>query len=267
MILRVKNWREFQHYKGRKPPWIRLYRDLLDNFEFHSLPVASRALAPCIWLLASEYDEGAIPWNPRAIAFRLRMDEASFHEALNPLIEAGFLARDDNASGALATCGQDALSESEAEAETDSEAEKTTAPQAVPADDGLRQPEADSGSRQPSPIEASDERPAPARRSSRGTRLPEDWLPSPDERAFAENLGLNADVVGEEFRDFWIGVPGARGCKLDWPATFRNRCRDVAGRKGSARSANGIGQPPGGGGVAAATARYIHRMGLDRPDG
>jgi hypothetical protein len=51
---RVKNWAEFQHYKDRSPPWIRLHRSFLDDYDFHCLPVASRALAPMLWLLASE---------------------------------------------------------------------------------------------------------------------------------------------------------------------------------------------------------------------
>lgn len=243
-FLRVKDWREFQHYKGRRPPWIKLHRGLLDNYEFHSLPDASRALAPCIWLLASEYDEGAIPWNPSAIAFRLRMDETRFLAALNPLIEAGFLTCDDNASGALAECKQNHLSESEEETET--EEERHTAAQALPADEEPHQNGHDA-----------------RKRTTRGTRLPAGWLPSADERQFAESLGLNADVVGEEFRDFWVGVPGQRGCKLDWPATFRNRCREVASRRRASPSGpNGTGIPATGGGVGAAAARFLARRGL-----
>ena len=36
MILTVRNWSDFQHYKDRSPPWIRLHRDLLDNYEFNA---------------------------------------------------------------------------------------------------------------------------------------------------------------------------------------------------------------------------------------
>ena len=27
--MRIKNWKKFQHFRDRKPPWIKLYRDLL----------------------------------------------------------------------------------------------------------------------------------------------------------------------------------------------------------------------------------------------
>jgi hypothetical protein len=58
--LTPKNWKSFQHYKDRAPPWIKLHKTLLDDFKFSRLPLASRALAPCIWLLASEYEGGEI---------------------------------------------------------------------------------------------------------------------------------------------------------------------------------------------------------------
>jgi DNA-binding NarL/FixJ family response regulator len=30
----VKNFERFQHYKDRSPPWIKLYNELLDDYEF-----------------------------------------------------------------------------------------------------------------------------------------------------------------------------------------------------------------------------------------
>lgn len=76
--------------------------------------------------------------------------------------------------------------------------------------------------------------PPPA--SKRGHRLPHDWQPSPEDAGFADRLGLNADEMAAEFRDYWQGVPGARGLKLDWSATFRNSCRMQAKRKPAARA-------------------------------
>lgn len=73
--------------------------------------------------------------------------------------------------------------------------------------------------------------------TSRGARLPSDWQPNDDHRRFAGDRGLTfAEVVeaGDEFRDFWAGVPGSRGTKLDWDGTFRNRLREIAARKSRA---------------------------------
>jgi hypothetical protein len=107
VIITPKNWAAFQHYKDRAPAWIKLHRGLLDDFEFSRLPVASRALAPLLWLLASEYEGGGITASTEELAFRLRMPENELRTALTPLIDGGFF----NASEPLADCKQEAIPE------------------------------------------------------------------------------------------------------------------------------------------------------------
>ena len=69
--MKIKNWTKFQHFKDRKPPWVKLYRDLLDDIEWHELdPVAAKVLT-MLWLIASE-DDGNIP-ELKILSFRLRM--------------------------------------------------------------------------------------------------------------------------------------------------------------------------------------------------
>lgn len=111
MRLAVKGWERFQHYKHRKPPWIRLYRTLLEDVNWHMLPVASRALAPMLWLLASESKNGVIDGEPFAIAFRVRLASADFEEALSPLIAGGWFIKIEPESILLASRPQDAPSE------------------------------------------------------------------------------------------------------------------------------------------------------------
>lgn len=121
MILgRIKNWGEFQHYKDRSPPWIKLHRGFLDNYEFACLPLASKALAPLLWLLAAESSDGSVRLDPEWLAFRLRWPIADVEVGLKPLCDAGFVEVD---SGLLATCSQDACLETEGEAETEGGAE------------------------------------------------------------------------------------------------------------------------------------------------
>lgn len=67
---------------------------------------------------------------------------------------------------------------------------------------------------------------------ARGTRISEDWQPDAERCEFARGLGLDPAAVRDEFVDFWFAVPGSRGLKLDWQKTFKNRCREVAGRRG-----------------------------------
>lgn len=107
-FLIPKNWTSFQHYRDRSPAWIKLHRELLDDFEFHSMQVASRALAPMLWLLASQYEDGKIEYKPAKLAFRFRMSEKELVDAINPLIEMGFFSIDGDleqvASKSLAEC-------------------------------------------------------------------------------------------------------------------------------------------------------------------
>lgn len=108
MKITPKNWDAFQHYKHRSPPWIKLHRNLLDDMQFQRLPVASKALAPMLWLLASESSDGQIQKTTEEIAFRLRMSEKDVVIAIKPLIDSGFFIDADNV---LASCLQDATTE------------------------------------------------------------------------------------------------------------------------------------------------------------
>jgi hypothetical protein len=77
----------------------------------------------------------------------------------------------------------------------------------------------------------------------RATRCPEPFMLTAEMREWAAKLGLDHDGVREatrEFVDYWRGVPGARGTKLDWTATWRNSVRLWVRRTGSAvRSGSG----------------------------
>jgi hypothetical protein len=71
---------------------------------------------------------------------------------------------------------------------------------------------------------------SPGTDSARGSRLPEDWEPSDavkdDLRSKYPNVMLG--FILEEFKDYWLAIPGQRGRKADWDRTFRNRVREVA---------------------------------------
>lgn len=72
---------------------------------------------------------------------------------------------------------------------------------------------------------------------SRGSRLPADF-PTPAEIEFckAERPDLDAGLLAAKFRDYWLGVPGAKGRKCDWPATWRNFVRSEFSRAPPARA-------------------------------
>lgn len=65
--------------------------------------------------------------------------------------------------------------------------------------------------------------------AKRGSRLPADWdlTPALAEWTAREAPAVNARAELQKFRDYWQSVPGAKGVKLDWDATWRNWCRRV----------------------------------------
>ena len=68
---------------------------------------------------------------------------------------------------------------------------------------------------------------------TRGSRIPIPFAISEEMRSWAqtETPGIDVDKATAEFVDYWRGVSGQKGCKLDWPATWRNRMREVSSRK------------------------------------
>jgi Meiotically up-regulated gene 113 len=66
-----------------------------------------------------------------------------------------------------------------------------------------------------------------AKAGSRGTRIAADWKPSEKTIEWCHGKGVDGAVHVEEFIDHWAGVSGAKGVKLDWDGTFKNRIRDL----------------------------------------
>ncbi len=246
--LRVKNWAEFQHYAKRRPPWIKLHHSLLDDYAWHRLPEASRALGPMLWLLASERVDGAVPYDPETIAFRLHMTRDKVDAALGPLIGAGFLIEEHDASAPLAACKQPASSERETEEESKEEREPDARAREAP----TRIPEA---------IAA-----APRARGSGGSLaqpIPEAWQASEGDVAWAARTrpDLTPALLEAETERFRNHAIGNNRLAHDWGHLWRNWVMKAA------LDAPAAGRRPGqgnGGGAAPAHLPFV-RMG--GPDG
>lgn len=87
-------------------------------------------------------------------------------------------------------------------------------------------------------------------RSSRGTRIPDDFEPTPEMIEFAlTECGLTDRDIRwhtNKFIDYWRAASGAKGTKKDWPATWRVWMRTESERKPNARQSN---RPSSGGGL------------------
>ena len=195
MLLRPKSWDKFQHYKDRCPPWIKLHRDLLIDREFMCLPLASRALAPLLWLLASESKDGVFDGSLDELMFRLHITQKEYENGLEPLINKGFFIV---ASEALANCQQSAIPETERETERETKTEKK-------------------------------------QNSNRGSRLPADFVFPKEWADFCIQTrpDLNLQDTFDQFKDYWTALPAGKGTKADWTATWRNWVRRQSAPKKS----------------------------------
>jgi hypothetical protein len=129
--MQIRNWKKFQHFKDRKPPWVKLYRDILDDLDWHELDAtASKVLIMC-WLIASE-DDGRLP-PVKTLAFRLRMSEKQTNDCLNKL--SHWLEQDD--ISVISDRYQSDSLETETETETETKKEKKATSVAMP--DGISQ--------------------------------------------------------------------------------------------------------------------------------
>jgi hypothetical protein len=93
-MLRIKNWSKHQHFKDRTPPWIKLYRDILDDPDWHELDGDTAKVLISLWLIASEDEthSGLLPCS-RKLAFRLRIKESQLKQYITKL--SHWLLQDD----------------------------------------------------------------------------------------------------------------------------------------------------------------------------
>ncbi len=184
--MKIKNWAKFQHFKDRRPPWVKLYRDILDDIEWHELDPQAAKVLVMLWLIASE-DDGNLP-DIKKLAFRLRMTEKQTSDCIFKL--SHWVERDDIKP--ISSRYQDDRLETETETETEKEREREA------------EKKTQRGTRLPADC-----------------LLPPEWA----DFCQHERPELVARKVFDEFKDYWIAQPGQKGVKTDWDATWRNWVR------------------------------------------
>lgn len=106
---------------------------------------------------------------------------------------------------------------------------------------------------------------SPSARSSRGTRIPDDFQPD-IEAAVSEGLARSeAERQARSFCDYWRAKPGKDALKLDWQATwrmwFRRRLDDRPSQQVSSKPPD---RPPRNAGEAA-RLELLRRENLNGP--
>lgn len=100
--LRIKNYDQYQHYGNRNPPWIKLYRCIMNDYELRMAPIASRLAYVYLLIIASETDN-RIPYDCAFLSERFGYEVNEL--TLSPLIDSGFLL----ASGTRRTLARSTL--------------------------------------------------------------------------------------------------------------------------------------------------------------
>lgn len=78
---------------------------------------------------------------------------------------------------------------------------------------------------------------------SNGSRLPENWAPTNEEKSYASGLGLDPESTAEDFKDHWLSKAGAGARKADWGRTWKTWCRravEFKARKTQTKGGNGF---------------------------
>lgn len=120
----VKNWEEFQHYKDRDPPWVKLHRNILTGRTWLKGTDLSRVVQVASIAIAARYSN-KIPLDFEVLqpAMGLRCTQQQFEAAIEYLQAADFIeiqrapvttdVMEQGASSTLAKCSSETQSQSD----------------------------------------------------------------------------------------------------------------------------------------------------------
>ena len=85
--ISIRNWTEYQHYKDRSAPWIKLHKEIITGHSWVMGNDASRLLSICIMLLALRTDN-KIPYD---LDYIKRFSNLDAMPDLKPLVDSQFI--------------------------------------------------------------------------------------------------------------------------------------------------------------------------------
>lgn len=118
-FLRVRHWERFQHYKNRRPPWIKFHVSILDDHALLSLPPLTQLVYDRMLLRAALTDNN-IEHDPAWLGQKFNLPPKEIQRAIETLVGAGFLqvsGAKRSASRAIARRKQNGVPKAETETE------------------------------------------------------------------------------------------------------------------------------------------------------
>ena len=97
--ITIEHWQRHQHYKDRRPPWIKLEIEIIEEFDadgnfkkFHPMPDDAKLTFICLLCLRAHFN-GKIPFkNENWLKNKLGIKRIN----LQPLVNAGYISIDSN---------------------------------------------------------------------------------------------------------------------------------------------------------------------------
>lgn len=108
--INIVNWEKFQHYSDRRQIWIKLYIDLLDDYDYCLLNDDCKLLLHHLWLLASCY-QNATPYDLTFLKRRIPIHTSRVSDKNIQLLQQANFIGISHASKTLSPCYQDAILE------------------------------------------------------------------------------------------------------------------------------------------------------------
>ena len=249
VYFRPRNWDKFQGYTKRGPKWIKLYTALLSDPDFkRNLTELQQWHCVQIWMLYAKVGK-ELPWDCGYVAAQLQAYSGTVGKTLKALESFGYIELVNKSVAKVSH-----------QTETETETEKKGLPNGSPKES----PAAPALALEPEPP------PKPKPKSRTGTKLPEDWQPSPDDIAYARNRGFDEASIQDavaNFVDHFTNGNGRNKTRANWSLSWKRWVREQPAYAKTAVAGNAThGNRQGDGGIVAASRRVAaHFSDPSRP--
>lgn len=223
--------------------WFRMYSDVVNNPKVQLLPDDVFKMWVNILCIASE-NGGILPSNEE-LAFKLRASLQCVLHVTKTLIEAKLLTVTKNQHGETIAPYNWQKRQYKSDGSADRVKRYRDRKKAVTCNAVVTPPEQNRSDTDiiPLPLPTISDKssssvgalaPKKSDGGNLGKRLDEGWQLPNEWGQWAYGLGMTREEIlaqADAFRDYWVAVPGAKGRKADWQATWRNWCRRAAEKK------------------------------------
>jgi len=90
-VLTIRSFDKLQHFKKKRPPWVKLYRDLPLDYPFINLQEDAKLTFVFLTIVASEHDN-RIPYDIEFLHKRMAISEDTITNGLGELFDVGMVS-------------------------------------------------------------------------------------------------------------------------------------------------------------------------------